>query len=61
MNQYTATDIASLKAKLEQYPSGTKLWLNIFGTSERVASVNATLADIAAEHGFELARPESVN
>jgi len=61
MNQYSAADIASLKAKLEQYPSGTKLWLNIFGTSEQVASVNATLADIAAEHGFELARPESVN
>jgi hypothetical protein len=61
VNQYTATDVASLKAKLAQYPSGTKLWLNIFGTPEKVASVNATLADIAAEHGFELARPEPVN
>jgi hypothetical protein len=58
MNQYTATDIASLKAKLAQYPSGTKLWLNIFGSPDKVASVHAIIADIAAEHGFELAQPE---
>ena len=58
MNQYTATDIASLKAKLAQYPSGTKLWLNIFGSPDKVASVHATIADIAAEHGFEVAEPE---
>jgi hypothetical protein len=61
MNQYTATDVASLKVKLVQYPSGTKLWLNIFGSSEHVASVRAAIADIAAEHGFELAQPEPVN
>ena len=30
MNQYTASDLASLEAKLAQYPSGTKLWLKIF-------------------------------
>jgi hypothetical protein len=61
MNQYTATDIDSLKAKLVQYPSGTKLWLNIFGSPEHVASAHAAIADIAAEHGFELAQPEPVN
>ncbi|PYU65936.1 MAG: hypothetical protein DMG56_01775 [Acidobacteria bacterium] len=61
MNQYTATDVSSLKAKLAQYPSGTKLWLNIFGSPEHVASVHATITDIAAEHGFELAQPEPVN
>ncbi len=61
MNQYTATDVASLKVKLAQYPSGTKLWLNIFGSSEHAASVRAAIADIAAEHGFELAQPEPVN
>jgi hypothetical protein len=61
MNQYTATDIASLKAKLAEYPSGTKLWLNIFGSPDKVASVHATIADIAAEHGFELAQPEPAN
>jgi hypothetical protein len=61
MNQYTATDIASLKAKLAEYPIGTKLWLNIFGSADKVASVHATIADIAAEHGFELAQPEPAN
>jgi hypothetical protein len=61
MNQYTATDVASLKAKLAQYPSGTKLWLNIFGSPEHVASVDATLADLAAEHGFELGQPQPAN
>lgn len=61
MNQYTATDIASLKSKLAQYPSGTKLWLNIFGSPEHVASVHAALADLAAEHGFELGQPQPAN
>ena len=61
MNQYTATDIASLKAKLAQYPSGTKLWLNIFGSPERVSLVHTAIEDIAAEHGFELAQPASTN
>jgi hypothetical protein len=61
MNQYTATDVASLKTKLAQYPSGTKLWLNIFGSPEHVASVHAAIADIAAEHGFDVAQPEAVN
>lgn len=59
MNQYTAMDIASLKAKLAQYPEGTKLCLNIFGSPDNVASVRAILADIAAEHGFDLAEPET--
>ena len=58
MNQYTATDVASLKAKLAQYPSGTKLWLTMFGSPQHVASVRAVIADIAAEHGFEIAQPE---
>ena len=61
MNQYTATDVRSLRDKLAQYPSGTKLWLNIFGSPEHLASVHAAIADIAEEHGFELAQPEAVN
>lgn len=61
MNQYTATDVASLKAKLAQYPRGTKLWLNVFGSPEHVAPVHAAIEAIAAEHGFELAQPEPVN
>jgi hypothetical protein len=59
MNQYTATDVASLKAKLAQYPRGTKLWLNVFGSPEHVAPVHAAIEAIAAEHGFELVQPEA--
>ena len=58
INQYTTMDLASLKAKLAQYPSGTKLWLNIFGAPERVVPIRAAITDIAAEHGFEVAEPE---
>ncbi|MGC1617595.1 MAG: hypothetical protein WA765_03810 [Candidatus Acidiferrum sp.] len=61
VNQYAATDITSLKGKLAQYPEGTKLWLNIFGSTEQVATVRAAIVDIAAEHGFDLAQPETTN
>lgn len=61
MNQYTATDLASLKAKLAQYPNGTKLLLNFFGSPEHVSMVRAAIEDIAAAHGFELAEPEPTN
>jgi hypothetical protein len=61
VNQYTATDIASLKAKLEQYPSETKLSLNIFGSPEQVARVHAATEAIADERRFELTRPEPTN
>jgi HEAT repeat protein len=58
INQYSATDLTSLKTKLAQYPSGTKFWLNILGSPERVAPVRAAITDIAEEHGFDLAEPE---
>lgn len=61
MNQYTATDLASLKAKLAQYPNGTKLLLIFFGSPEHVSIVRAAIEDIAAAHGFELAEPEPTN
>jgi hypothetical protein len=61
MNQYTATDLSSMKAKLAQYPSGTKLWLNVFGSPEHVSLVQAAIEDVAAEHGFELAEPQPTN
>jgi len=61
VNQYTATDIASLKAKLAQYPSGTKLSLNIFGSPQQVARVHAATEAMADEHRFELAQPEPTN
>jgi hypothetical protein len=32
VNQYSATDVASLKAKLAQFPRGTKFLVNISGS-----------------------------
>jgi hypothetical protein len=61
INQYTATDLASLKSKLAQYPGGTKFWLNILGPPDRVGTVRAAITETAAEYGFELAQPEPVN
>ena len=61
LNQYTTSDLASLKAKLAQYPSGTKLGLNIVGPPEHRSLIRAAIEDIAAEHGFALAELEPTN
>jgi HEAT repeat protein len=58
INQYSATDLTSLKAKLAQYPSGTKFWLNIIGSPDRVAPVLTVISEIAAEHGFLVDSPQ---
>ena len=55
-NQYTATDLRSLQSKIGQYPSGTKFWLNIFGSPDRVTPVLAAINDVAAEHGLQIER-----
>jgi hypothetical protein len=34
VNQYSATDVASLKAKLAQFPRGTKFLVNISGSPQ---------------------------
>jgi hypothetical protein len=57
-SQYTATDLAFLRSKLAQYPSGTKFWLNIFGSHERVAPVLNAINDVAAEHGLQVDSPQ---
>lgn len=54
VNQYSALDVASLKAKLAQYPRGTKFQLNISGPADRVAPVRAAIAESAAEHGLDV-------
>ena len=61
MNQYTAADIASLKAKLAQYPSGTELQLNISGSPQQVALVHGAIEAVASEHRFEIGQPEPTN
>jgi hypothetical protein len=59
--QYSEADLASLQAKLGQYPAGTKFWLNIFGPPDRVASVLAAIDNMAAEYGFEINSPSAAN
>src|SRR5215469_3089251 len=59
--QYTAADIASLKAKLAQYPSGTELQLNISGSPQQVALVHGAIEAVASEHRFEIGQPEPTN
>jgi len=61
INQYSATDLTSLKAKLAQYPSGTKFWLSILGSPERADPVRAAIFDVASEHGFDVAQAGSTN
>jgi hypothetical protein len=58
IGQYSATDLASLRGKLAQYPTGTKFWLNIFGPPDRVAPVLTVISDLAAEHGFLVDSPQ---
>jgi len=55
--QYSEADLASLQAKLGQYPAGTKFWLNIFGPPDRVASVLAAIDETSAAHGFQVDTP----
>jgi hypothetical protein len=56
-----AADIASLKAKLAQYPSGTELQLNISGSPQQVALVDGAIEAVASEHRFEIGQPEPIN
>jgi len=56
-----AADIASLKAKLAQYPSGTELQLNISGSPQQVTLVHGAIEAVASEHRFEIGQPEPTN
>jgi hypothetical protein len=54
IGHYSVRGLASLGAKLAQYPTGTKFSLNIHGSPRRVAPVLATINNIAAEHAFQV-------
>ena len=60
INQYSAMDLTSLKAKLAQYPGGTKFRLHILGSLERSAPVRAAITEIAAEHGFDVVHAKNL-
>jgi hypothetical protein len=54
IDQYSVNDLASLRDKLAQYPSGTKLRLSVFSPPESAASALAAISDVVAEHGLKI-------
>jgi len=58
-SQYSAGDIASLKSKLAQYPSGTTFSVTAFGPQELLAPVLREVDKVAADHGLSVERPPS--
>lgn len=61
VNQYSALDVASLKAKLAQYPRGTTFQLNISGPPDRIAPVRAAISEVVAEHGLDVTEVQPAN
>jgi hypothetical protein len=57
IDQYSVNDLASLRDKLAQYPSGTKFRLNIFSSPESAASALAAISDVVTEHGLQIEGP----
>ncbi len=60
VNQYSTLDLASLNAKLAQYPRGTRFTLNIVNASREV-QVRAAITETAAEHGLDVTQAEEAN
>jgi len=61
VSQYSALDVTSLKAKLAQYPRGTKFQLSISGPPDRVAPLRSAIADAAAELELDVTELQSAN
>lgn len=63
VHQYSATGMASLLSKLEQYPAETEFLLNISGPQDKVGRTVTALDDAASEHGLqiELVKPMPTN
>jgi hypothetical protein len=53
-HQYFPRDLASLRAKLRQYPSGTKFLLTVLGQEDRLEPVVQSIKETALEHGLEI-------
>jgi len=53
-HQYFPKDLASLRDKLGQYPSGTKFRLTVLGQEDRLAPVLRAVNEAALEHGLEV-------
>ncbi len=55
IGQFNAADIASLQAKLTQYPRGTVFHLSTFGAPERLAAAERAVRDTASQNGLLVA------
>jgi len=53
-HQYFPKDLASLREKLGQYPSGTKFRLTVLGQEDRLSSVLRAVNEAALEHGLTI-------
>jgi hypothetical protein len=51
-NQYIMKDVDSLRAKLVQYPSGTKFRMQTLASRNQLASVIQAINEIAQQHGL---------
>jgi hypothetical protein len=51
-HQYFLSDVASLRAKLMQYPGGTRFWMNTFGPEEQLTPIVQTINEAAQEKGL---------
>jgi hypothetical protein len=53
-HQYFPRDLTSLRAKLGQYPSGTKFLLTVLGQEDRFGPVVRGIKEAALEHGLAI-------
>lgn len=59
--RYFATDVASMRNKLAQYPSGTRFAVRVLCSPEEKASVVSAINEVAAEHKFDVVQQEPTN
>ena len=53
-NQYFPSDVTAFRAKLDQYPSGTRFNVTIFGEQNSLDRALETLQDVALERGLTI-------
>ena len=57
IGHFVAADVDSLRAKLAQYPHGTRFWMNTFGAPEELAPVVERIDETAQKQGLTIDRP----
>jgi hypothetical protein len=57
VGHYSVNDLASLRDKLSQYPTGTRFQLNVFSVPEQMDSALAAINDVVVEHSFQIQKP----